>query len=373
MAATWTPPLVCVEGDREQVGSFAGEPVLVLVEADEQHSAAGRQRPRRRGGGEQAEGDDVADEFVDAGAAGRGLQGEDAVALAGDLAQLGADLQGDVGVGDDARGAQAAADSPVGGAAGLLAEDERERAIATEALFLVQDGDVVAAQRLLEAVAGGVAVQRCDPKREVVDLPSWAGCRASGTNFGHADRCAWLGPGVFDGVLQPQPGVPAGRRPRAASAACAGPVAARCQTRGANRTSPSSPGGSTSGVSIWRPLSAFGQAGDEREVDRRAVAGWAKQFTGGCAGCRCSAAGARHVRRAARRRRLRGSASRLDRSGPCRHRRSRSVLMTARPTRVPMSRRPRRRAGRRRRGPRRGSAGGRQLRAAGEQLSDDRT
>ena len=113
----------------------------------------------------------MSDELVDASAAGRRLQGEDAVALAGDLAQLRANGHGDVAVGDDAGGAQAAADSPIGWAPGLLADYERERAISAEALLLVQDGDVIRAQRSFEAVAGGVAVQRCDPQGEVVDLP----------------------------------------------------------------------------------------------------------------------------------------------------------------------------------------------------------
>jgi hypothetical protein len=68
----------------------------------------------------------VTDEFVDTGAAGGGLQGEDAIALAGDLAELGADVEGDVGVVDDPGSAQATTDGSVGRAARLLAEDERE-------------------------------------------------------------------------------------------------------------------------------------------------------------------------------------------------------------------------------------------------------
>ena len=81
-----------VEREHKEVGALGREPVLVVVEADEQHPAVRRQRPGGGVGGEQREGDDVADELVDAGAGGGGLQREHAVALGGDLTQGLADV-----------------------------------------------------------------------------------------------------------------------------------------------------------------------------------------------------------------------------------------------------------------------------------------
>src|SRR5262245_22472860 len=103
-------PLVRVESDCEEVGTLAGKPVPVFIETNQQYPAPGWQRPGRRLGSQEAEGDDVSNELIDSGSARRRLKGEDAVALAGDLAELGADVEGDVGVGDDTRRTQAPAD-----------------------------------------------------------------------------------------------------------------------------------------------------------------------------------------------------------------------------------------------------------------------
>ena len=85
------------------------------------------------------------DEFVDSGAACRGLECEDAVSLASDLTEFGANAERDAWIRDDACCPQAPPDGAVGWSSRFLAKDQRERAVATEAALLMQDGDVFTA------------------------------------------------------------------------------------------------------------------------------------------------------------------------------------------------------------------------------------
>jgi len=200
-----------VERQHEQVRALYWEPVLVVVETDEQDAAVRRQRPRGGAPREQREGDNVPDELVDYGARGGGFQRQDPVALGGDLAEFAPDLQRDVAVSHDSGGLEAAPDRSVGGPARALAQHQRERRVAAQASLLMQDRHV--AESGVQAVAARVGVERCDPQRELVrQAQRLSDIRAGRPQLGDADLPPRLRPRVVvDRVHEPQPGRACGR------------------------------------------------------------------------------------------------------------------------------------------------------------------
>ena len=152
------PTFKGVQRDCEQVCPFGWEPMPVLIEANQKDPAPCREGPGRGGGCKEAERNHVSDEFVDPRATGGSLQGKDSVALTRDFPKIGSYRQRDVRVFDDSGSPETPTYRSVDGAAGLLAENQGERAVASQSPLLVENRDVAGSERLLKAVASCITV-----------------------------------------------------------------------------------------------------------------------------------------------------------------------------------------------------------------------